>query len=93
MNDVQIFSSDEFGEIRTVIIDEEPWFVGSDVAKSLGYVKASMAVNDHCRHAAKHSIPHPQSKTKTIEVLIIPESDLYRLVVKSQLPSAEKFSD
>lgn len=47
MNDLQIFNSEEFGEIRTVTIDGEPWFVGKDVAIALGYQNASKALADH----------------------------------------------
>ena len=47
MNELQIFNSEEFGEIRTVTIDNEPWFVGIDVAKSLGYANPKNAVPKH----------------------------------------------
>lgn len=47
MNELQIFNSEEFGEIRTVTIDNEPWFVGKDVALALGYSNASKAVSTH----------------------------------------------
>lgn len=89
--DLQIFQNKEFGEIRTVLIDREPYFVGVDIAKALGYKRPTDAIRQHSRYSVKHSIPHPQSKVKTIEVYCIPESDLYRLVVNSQLPQAEKF--
>lgn len=91
MNDLKIFESQEFGQVRTVDIDGKPYFVASDVAKALGYVKPNDAVSAHCRYTVKHSIPHPQSKTKTLEVNAIPEGDLYRLISHSELPSAEKF--
>lgn len=89
--DVGIYERTEFGAIRTVTIDGEPRFVASDVAKALGYTNPSKAVSDHCRYVTKRYIPHPQSKDKTLEVSVIPESDLYRLIAKSQLPEAEKF--
>lgn len=89
--DVGIYERTEFGTIRTVTIDGEPRFVASDVAKALGYTNPSKAVSDHCRYVTKRYIPHPQSKDKTLEVSVIPESDLYRLIAKSQLPEAEKF--
>lgn len=47
MNELQIFNSEEFGEVRTVTIDNEPWFVGKDVALALGYSNASKAVSTH----------------------------------------------
>lgn len=93
MNDIQIFNNPEFGEIRTVLIDGEPWFVGRDIAKSLGYVKPEDAVKTHCRHPLKHGVPHPQSNKKEIEVLIVPEGDMYRLISKSKLKTAEKFEE
>ena len=89
--DVGTYERTEFGTIRTVTIDGEPRFVASDVAKALGYTNPSKAVNDHCRYVTKRYIPHPQSKDKTLEVSVIPESDLYRLIARSQLPEAEKF--
>lgn len=89
--DVGIYERTEFGTIRTVTIDGEPRFVASDVAKALGYTNPSKAISDHCRYVTKRYIPHPQSKDKTLEVSVIPESDLYRLIAKSQLPEAEKF--
>lgn len=91
MNDLQFFKNDEFGEIRTVEIDDKPYFVASDIAKALGYARPNDAVTAHCRYTVKHSIPHPQSKTKELEVNVIPEGDLYRLITHSELESAEKF--
>lgn len=91
MPDMQIFKNNQFGEIRMVLIKDESYFVGVDIAKSLGYKRPSDAISQHCRYSVKHSIPHPQSPTKRMEVNCIPESDLYRLVVNSELPEAEKF--
>lgn len=89
--DVGTYERTEFGTIRTVTIDGEPRFVASDVAKALGYANPRDAVLKHYRWVAKCDVPHPQSKDKTLEVSVIPESDLYRLIAKSQLPEAEKF--
>lgn len=91
MNELKIFENKEFGNIRTVIIGEKPYFVASDVAKALGYANPHDAIKKHCRWVAKCEVPHPQSKTKILEVNIIPEGDIYRLVSHSELPSAEKF--
>lgn len=91
MNELKIFSNEEFGQVRTVEIDGKPYFVGSDIAKALGYKDQTNAIKQHCRWVVKHHIPHPQSKTKTLEVNVIPEGDLYRLISHSELPSAEKF--
>lgn len=88
---IEIFKNDEFGEIRTLQIDGKPYFVASDVAKALGYKRPNDAVSVHCRYTVKNSIPHPQSKTKMLDVNVIPEGDMYRLIAHSELPSAEKF--
>lgn len=87
----EIFSNNEFGQIRTLEIDGKPYFVASDITKILAYKNTSKAIKDHCRYVTKCYIPHPQSKTKTIEVNVIPEGDLYRLIANSELSSAEKF--
>lgn len=90
-NEIQIFNNPEFGKIRTVAVNNEPHFVASDVAKALGYEKPNNAVNQHCRYARKQGIPHPQSKSKTLEVNVIPEGDIYRLITHSELESAKRF--
>lgn len=87
----EIFKNDEFGQIRTIEVEGKPYFVASDIAKALCYKNTSKAIKDHCRYVTKRYIPHPQSKDKTIEVNVIPEGDMYRLVTNSELPSAEKF--
>lgn len=89
--DLKIFSNEKFGEVRTVLIDDKIYFVANDVAKSLGYSKPNNAINTHCRYALKQGIPHPQNKYKEIEVNIIPEGDVYRLIMKSKLESAQEF--
>lgn len=91
MNELQIFNSPEFGQVRTVEINSKPYFVAIDVAKSLGYKDATKAIKQHCRWVAKCPIPHPQSAAKEIEVNCIPEGDIYRLIAHSELPSAQKF--
>ena len=91
--DLMVFTNDMFGNVRVVMKDGEPYFVGKDVAICLGYVNTVDALKQHCRYIAKCYVPHPQSATKTIEVSIIPESDLYRLISHSELPSAVKFQD
>ena len=91
MNELMIFKSPEFGEIRTIEDDGKVLFCGSDVAKALGYAKPQNAIDRHCRGALKRGIPHPQSPDKTIEMLFIPEGDIYRLAAKSELPGADKF--
>lgn len=89
--EIRIFESPLFGKIRTVDIDEKIYFVASDVAKSLGYARPNDAISVHCRYTVKRRIPHPQSKCSSIEVNVIPEGDIYRLVAHSELPSAQAF--
>lgn len=83
--------SESKSEIRNVFVNSEPHFVATDIAKALGYSKSRNAIKQHCRYALKQGIPHPQSKTKQLQVLVIPESDVYRLIMSSTLPSAQKF--
>jgi len=88
MNGIQVFENSEFGKVRTMEIDGKPYFCGSDIAKALGYAKPNNAVAMHCRVTLKQGIP---ISGKIQEVNFIPEGDVYRLVVRSKLPSAEKF--
>lgn len=89
MDKLQIFKSEEFGEIRTAEIDGKPYFVANEVAEKLGYTNPSKATKDHCKHSVmwwgNDSLGRPQ------RFKVIPESDLYRLIIKSKLPSAERF--
>lgn len=91
---LQIFEYKGNGDtnrVRTVEIDGEIWFVGFDVANVLGYIRPSDAVRQHCKHTVKHRISDNQGVEH--EYLVIPESDVYRLIIKSQLPKAEKFEN
>lgn len=90
MSNITVFNNEAFGALRTIKKDGEIWFIASDVARALGYSRPADAVSQHCRYTAKHSIPHPQGKG-TLEVNIIPEGDLYRLIIRSKLPAAEQF--
>lgn len=89
----EVFEHQEFGQIRIVYQNGEPWFVANDIAEALGYLNTRDAIRNHCRYVAKHDAPHPQSPSKTIEINIIPESDVYRLIMRSNLPAAERFQD
>lgn len=91
MKELQIFNNIEFGQIRTVEVEGRIYFVASDVARALGYARPADAVTQHCRYTVKHSIPHPQNIEKQIEVNVIPEGDMYRLITHSKLDSAERF--
>lgn len=98
MNELKIFENKEFGEVRTVEVDGKPYFVASDVAKALGYAKPQNAVAQHCRGTLKQGIGVITGRktdgtpaTQVIDMLIITEGDLYRLITHSKLESAEKF--
>lgn len=88
MNELQIFNNEEFGEIRTITKDDKTYFAGSDVAKALGYAIPHKAVQTHCKGVLKWNIP---TSSGNQDVLFITEGDIYRLIMKSKLPSAEKF--
>ena len=87
-NEIEIFKNDEFGEVRTLLINDKPYFMANDVAKALGYAKPNNAVSTHCKATLKQGIP---ISGKIQEVNFISEGDVYRLIMKSKLPSAEKF--
>lgn len=91
-NMIRIFENEKFGKVRTLQEDDSRiLFCGKDVAVALGYSNTKDAIKRHCRWGVKHDLPHPQSPSKTIEMAFIPESDVYRLVAHSRLPSSEKF--
>lgn len=88
MQELQSFNNEEFGQVRTVEIDGEPYFMGSDIAKALGYARPNDAIKQHCRATVKHRI-HISGKIQ--EVNFIGEGDMYRLITHSKLESAERF--
>lgn len=89
MNDIQQFTSNEFGTIRTVEQDGKVMFCGKDVATALGYKSPKDAIAAHCKGAAIH---RPlQTEGGMQQVRFITEGDLYRLIASSKLPSAQKF--
>lgn len=92
MNDIQIFQNPEFGKIRTIDRDGEPWMVGVDVAKALGYATPRNAIASHVDEEDKTSalIRGTGSNYKSMAILIN-ESGLYSLVLYSKLPTAKKF--
>ncbi len=98
MNDLQIFSNAEFGEIRTIKEDGKVLFCGSDVAKALGYKNTRKALSDHCKGVTKRYIGVQTGKKadgtpamRDIEMNFVTEGDIYRLAAKSELPGAERF--
>ena len=90
MNDLQIFNHPDFGEVRTVTIDDEPWFVGKDVAQVLGYQNPSKAILDHVDAEDKLNNDSLLSLGQRGGWLIN-ESGLYSLILSSKLPGAKEF--
>lgn len=90
MNELQIFKNSEFGSVRIITIDNEPWFVAADVATALGYATPRDAIARHCKGVAKHDTP---TSSGIQSISYINEGDMYRLIMRSKLPSAEKFED
>ena len=88
---IEIFNNAEFGRVRVIEEDGNYLFCAKDVAEALGYAVPRKAIYDHCRYVLKRNVPHPQSETKTVQMLFISEGDVYRLIVHSKLPSAERF--
>lgn len=90
MNELQIFNNPEFGEIRTINENGVVLFCGSDVARALGYSRPNEAVATHAKGTVKR---RTLTNGGEQEMAFIPESDLYRLIFRSKLPSAERFTD
>lgn len=90
MNNIQVFNNSEFGDIRTVEIDGEPWFVGKDVATALGYVDAFGALKKHVDSEDKQNCQNDSFNTPR-GMTIINESGLYSLILGSKLDSARRF--
>lgn len=100
MKELMIFNNPEFGEVRTLEEDGRVLFCGSDVAKALGYTNPRDALSRHCRGVVKRDAwvqtgekADGTPATRATEMSFIPESDLYRLVFSSKLPTAEKFTE
>ena len=81
----------EHTNIRTIDIDGEIWFVGIDIAKALQYKEPHKAISTHCKHGMKYPVPDNQGFIH--ETWIIPEPDLYRMIIRSQMPRAEQFEN
>lgn len=100
MNDITIFNNPEFGDVRTIMIDGEPWFCGKDVAGNLGYVNEKNAVKRHCDdgEVLKQTLGVQTGIKKDgtpaimdVEMFFVNESGLYSLIFGSKLESAKKF--
>lgn len=90
MNDLTVFENPEFGSIRTVELDGEPWLVGKDVAEALGYTNPRKALADHVDDEDK-GVTKCYTPGGDQDMTIINESGLYSLVLSSKLPTARKF--
>lgn len=88
---VSVFDNEEFGKIRTLIINDEPWFVGKDIASILGYTKPQNAIANHVDEddTLKQGIMDKLGRSQ--QTTLINESGLYSLILSSKLPSAKKF--
>lgn len=89
MKELQIFNNDIFGEIRGLNIDGKPYAVANDIAKTLGYTNPSKATNDHCKKSKM--VWGNDSLGRRQQFKVIPEGDIYRLIIKSKLPKAQEF--
>ena len=87
MNELKIFKNEAFGEIRTIEINSEPWFVGKDVAEVLGYSNPQKAVRDHIDDDDKTL--NESFTVNGTQGVLINESGLYSLILSSKLPNAK----
>lgn len=91
MNEIRIFDNPDFGEVRTVMIDGEPWFVGKDVANALGYKKVTEALQTNVDEMDSTLMGVIDSMGREQQTKVINESGLYSLIFGSKLESAKKF--
>jgi len=94
----QIFKKVEFGSLELLFEDDKVYFPATECAKMLGYTNPRKAIRDHCPHGTKRSVgvqtglqADGTKVMQNIELKYIPEGDLYRLIIRSKLPSVEKF--
>ncbi|MDY2957068.1 MAG: phage antirepressor KilAC domain-containing protein [Lachnospiraceae bacterium] len=90
MQELEIFKNEEFGGIRTVVIENEPWFVGKDIAFVLGYSNSRKAIIDHVDDEDK-GVTKCDTLGGSQDLTVINESGLYSLILSSKLPTAKKF--
>lgn len=91
MREINVFSSEEFGDIRAIEIDNEPWFVGKDVAEALGYSNTRDALATHVSDEDKNTVVISDGKRGNPNQTVINESGLYALIFGSKLESAKRF--
>lgn len=97
MDNLKIFEKEEFGSVRTIVVNGEPMFVASDVAKALGYEDPNKAIVMHCKSGDKPkwqftTLTHSNGVGST-QAKIIGEGEVFKLILRSHLPTAEKFQD
>ncbi len=88
MNELKVFENKDFGSLTTVLIDNKPYFVANEVARALGYKRPADAITSHCKGSVKYRY---LTDGGVQEVKVIPEGDVWRLIIRSKLPQAEKF--
>lgn len=91
--DLKVFKNSEFGKVRVTINNGIPMFSAIDVAKSLGYSDSDQAIRAHCKKSESIFVLHGDGKPGGTSMKFIPESDVFRLIMSSKLPEAEKFQD
>lgn len=91
MNEIKLFENEEFGKVRTVEIDGEPWLVGKDIADALGYANGSRDINRHVDIEDRQNYQNGTSEFNNRGITVINESGLYALVLNSKLDSAKRF--
>lgn len=89
MNNLQVFNNELFGEVRFIEVDGKPYAVANDVANILGYKNPTDAVRTKCVNIVKYEVENSRGQMRMTN--IIPEGDIYRLIIGSKLPQAEKF--
>lgn len=93
MNELQVFKNEDFGEVRSLVVDNEPWFVGKDVARALGYGEGKSLNNAVARHVDEEDkgVTEMMTPGGKQNLTIINESGLYSLILSSKLQTAKKF--
>lgn len=91
MDDIKTYANSEFGEVRTILIGDEPYFVGKDIAVILGYERATKAIRDHVDNEDVDEVPIQDSIGRMQNTPVINESGLYSLILSSKLTTAKRF--
>ncbi|WP_417190994.1 Bro-N domain-containing protein [Agathobaculum butyriciproducens] len=84
-------SNSEFGKLEILVENGKELFPATECAKILGYANANQAIHKNCRSLSKRTVPHPQNPEKHVIANFISEGDLWRLIIRSRLPAAQKF--